>query len=127
MKKMLVMVLLLTALFTIGASAKASAAKKVGTPRVTSVKYAYTPKGVTGAYYRLSWTKVRGADGYQYSYGIKENRYDSYYDRKVTTKKTSAVRGWGIYEVVRVRARAYKIVNGKKKFGKWSKYYYLRY
>ncbi len=68
----------------------------------------------------VSWKKLKGISGYQIQYGKKKNLKNS---KKVTVKKSKNTwtkkklkSGKQFY----VRIRAYKVVSGKKKYGKWT-------
>lgn len=69
----------------------------------------------------LTWKKVSGAKGYQIQYSLKKK-----FPSKKTKKKTTSKRKFTIKKLTKkktyyFRVRAYKKVNGKKVYGKWSK------
>lgn len=76
-----------------------------------------------GVAYTISWKKVKGAAGYQiYSY-FKEQGSDSWYlEKKTQTKRTYTNNCSHINFDLKIKVRAYKIVDGKKAYGKWSSY-----
>ncbi|MDO5816370.1 MAG: hypothetical protein Q4Q26_02015, partial [Eubacteriales bacterium] len=51
---------------------------------------------------------------------LSEGRWRSYY-RCVHTKKCSYSEAGSTIEKTKIRVRAYKIANGKKQYGPWSK------
>ena len=90
------------------------AATTVKKAKITSVKASATTGKVT-----VKWKKVKKAKGYQVKISKKKNGKSVVYKKttkkkKITSKKLSN----GTFYV---RVRAYKKVNGKKKYGKWSK------
>lgn len=88
-----------------------------------------TPPVGDGSTYRVRWSKVSGASGYQYSskqemyYPGGEEDTDPYYEQEFTNQRNYEV---GASDAIKVsfRVRAYKLINGKKKFGEWSRYVY---
>ncbi|MDO4273196.1 MAG: InlB B-repeat-containing protein [Eubacteriales bacterium] len=86
-------------------------------PGNTSIKSISSKKG----YVKVTAAKASGAEGYEYAYSAK-NQWDDEKDYKLlgrvknltcTNKKVSA----GVYAA---RVRAYKTVEGKRIYGKWS-------
>lgn len=103
----------------------ASAATKVNlkAPTVSNWKKTWdgnwsTPKA-NGVAYTITWNKVSGASGYQVKVSTKEGTWSSY--RYVLTKKRSYTEAGSTVEKSKARVRAYKVVNGKKQYGSWSK------
>lgn len=103
----------------------ASAATKVNlkAPTVSNWKKTWdgnwsTPKA-DGVAYTITWNKVSGASGYQVKVSTKEGIWSSY--RYVLTKKRSYTEAGSTVEKSKARVRAYKVVNGKKQYGPWSK------
>lgn len=103
----------------------ASAATKVNlkAPTVSNWKKTWdgnwnTPKS-DGVAYTITWNKVSGASGYQVKVSTKEGTWSSY--RYVLTKKRSYTEAGSTVEKSKARVRAYKVVNGKKQYGPWSK------
>lgn len=88
-----------------------------------------TPPVGDGSTYEVRWSKVPGASGYEYM--SKEEMYypdgmedtDPYYAQEFTNERRYEV---GASDSIKVsfKVRAYKIINGKKKFGEWSRYVY---
>lgn len=67
---------------------------------------------------QVTWKKVSGAQGYEISYSLKKNFKKA---KKKTTKKVSyTIKKLKKKKKYFVRVRAYKVVNGKKIYGKWS-------
>lgn len=74
-----------------------------------------------GVEYTVKWKKVAGASGYQIKVFYKEEgRWISYY-KCVHTKRCSYSEAGSTIEKTKIRVRAYKVVNGKKQYGPWSK------
>ena len=68
---------------------------------------------------KLSWKKVKGADGYQIRYARKKSFADA---KKVSTKlKSKTVKGLTKGKKYFFSVRAFKTQDGKKKWGLWSK------
>jgi len=118
--------------FKIVKKASASAPAQVkGVSSVATINHAR--EKVT---YTAKWNKVNGADGYQLKFG-GEDGGGKYWLPSTKIKKgasntsytancdyyTSEV--WDCYSFVKIRA--YKIVNGKKVYGKWSKTVYTKF
>ena len=74
-----------------------------------------------GVSYSISWNKISGASGYQVRYYEREAEYDNWYTWKETTKKCKAYIGFSSIYQFKVKVRAYRISNGKKIYGPWSK------
>ena len=72
--------------------------------------------------FKALWKKVKNASGYQIQYSLKKNMKKS---KKITVKgkkKTKrTVKKLKKNKKYYVRVRAYKVVNGKKVYSKWSK------
>ncbi|MCR5208039.1 MAG: fibronectin type III domain-containing protein [Eubacterium sp.] len=70
----------------------------------------------------VKWKKVKGAKGYQIQYTLKKGfkgKKKSIYVKNKTLKRT--VKKLKAKRKYYVRVRAYKLSNGKKIYGKWSK------
>ena len=70
---------------------------------------------------KFTWKKVKGASGYQYRYNVfwtKDSKISDY--TKKTTKKTSAKIFFQDNETIKFQVRPYKVVNGKRTYGKWT-------
>lgn len=70
---------------------------------------------------KFTWKKVEGATGYQYRYNLfwtKDSKTSDY--TKVTTTKRSAVITFQDNGTVKFQVRPYKVVDGKKVYGKWT-------
>ncbi len=67
----------------------------------------------------VKWKKVSGADGYQVQYSAKKSfKKKTSKTRKATKFKAKKLKKKKTYYF---RVRAYKIVDGKKVYGDWSK------
>ncbi len=78
---------------------------------------------VAGNRYTLKWKKVNGAKGYQVQYSGREwgeKNYGGIYTD--TTKDSYYHIGGSCIDKFKIRVRAYKVVNGKKVYGPWSKW-----
>ena len=104
-------------------SASAAAKVNLKAPTVSNWKKTWDGKWSTpradGVAYTITWNKVAGASGYQVKVATKEGTWWPY--RYVLTKKRSYTEAGSSIEKSKARVRAYKIVNGKKQYGPWSK------
>lgn len=119
-KLLLSFIFALTIVALFAATPVSAASKKNGLKKVTITKVSkWVDPTVEGVFYKLKWSKVRGAKGYQ----VKETRSDmnEWYTHSSFNKKRSYQTGAEIKETLKIKVRAYKIVNGKKKYGPWSK------
>ena len=67
----------------------------------------------------VKWAAVKGADGYQVYCGTSKNKINSAVTKG--TKSLSVTKtGLGSKKTYYFRARAYKVVNGKKVYTSWS-------
>lgn len=72
-----------------------------------------------GLEYTIKWKKVVGASGYQIKVTVRdEGKWGSKY---ITTKRCYYREAGTTTDASKAKVRAYKIVNGKKKYGPWSK------
>lgn len=96
--------------------AAAKAAKKVTVNRPTNVR----AKAVSSSAIRISWNKVKGADGYSvWRYSKQRGKYIRI---KKNAKGTSYVQGSRQARFVyRYMVKAYKVVDGKRYYSKKSK------
>lgn len=71
--------------------------------------------------YTLRWNHVAGASAYQLS--IKDKNADgSWGNKRITyTRGTSFDYDFMVSSGIKVKVRAFQIMNGKKVYGKWSK------
>lgn len=74
-----------------------------------------------GVTYTIKWKKVKGAAGYQVKHYESDTTSGKWYTFKVTTKKCKSSDSFSDMYKIGARVRAYKVVNGKKRYGKWSK------
>lgn len=84
-------------------------------PKIKSVKNTGKKKMT------VKWGKVKGVDGYELQYCTKSNFKKSVVKKTISASKTSAnytklKKGKTYY----VRMRSYVVVNGVKKYSKWS-------
>lgn len=119
--KLILSFIFVLTLIVLGVTTPVSAAsKKNGLKKVTITKVSkWVDPTVEGVFYKLKWSKVRGAKGYQ----VKDTRSeDGGWDTSsLFTKKRFYKTGSEIMYTLKIKVRAYKIVNGKKKYGPWSK------
>ena len=125
MKKGMIWCLILMLVLTFQSLSASAATKKANlkAPTVSNWKKTWdgswnTPKS-DGVAYTITWNKVSGASGYQVKVSTKEGTWSSY--RYVLTKKRSYTEAGSTVEKSKARVRAYKVVNGKKQYGPWSK------
>lgn len=71
----------------------------------------------------VSWKKVSGAAGYQVQYSLKKSFKSGVKKRTIQTANTTKTTFSKLKKRKKyyVRVRAYRVVNGSKKYGKWSK------
>ncbi len=125
MKKGMLWCLILMLVLTFQSLSASAATKKANlkAPTVSNWKKTWdgswnTPKS-DGVAYTITWNKVSGASGYQVKVSTKEGTWSSY--RYVLTKKRSYTEAGSTVDKSKARVRAYKVVNGKKQYGPWSK------
>lgn len=71
---------------------------------------------------KISWKKIRNASGYQVSYATNKKFTKS--KKTITVKKSvksAVIKKLKKKKTYYIRVRAYKVVNGKKVYGSWSK------
>lgn len=94
---------------------------KPGNVKNIKVKVYQPDKRVTGNRAIAKWSAVKYADGYQiivYTTYAKKYKWDSY---KILTIKTQKIVYEGsAYNYLKLKVRAYKKINGKYVYGKWS-------
>ena len=95
---------------------------KITVPKVTLKNWKKTSKkNARTVRYKISWNKTSKATGYEVKEAVQEIpgiKWDSY---KYTTKKTSHTYLTSrLHYRVKISVRAYRIVGGKKYYGKWS-------
>ena len=113
----ILMSVLIIGMFSFSAEA---AAKKNGLAKVSITKTTkQISKVAEGVLYTVKWKKVKGAKGYQVKVSSRE--MGEWFTRsEFTSKKSYTVAGSSI-DTYKIKVRAYKIVDGKKKYGPWSK------
>ena len=133
-KIMVLLVAFILAIGTVGIPDTAEAKVKVGTPKMKKWYESYNskkdPKHMSaGVRYTIKWSKVKGASGYQvqrYERIIPDPVYGSpgkwYKFPTVSQKGRSTSIGFSVHLEFKARVRAYKIVNGRRVYGKWSKF-----
>lgn len=128
-------VLLLTLILVIGTTGFpdiAEAKVKVGVPQMKKWYKSYdslkSPNPVgNGVQYTLKWKKVKGASGYQvqkYSRRLFDGTMrEKWYKYPTASQKkcSTSVQFSHVSVELKARVRAYKIVKGKRVYGKWSK------
>ena len=93
--------------------------KKTFVPKVSLKKVTLKKAKAARESIKATWKKVTEADGYQISYKLgKKTKYKTVKGAKKVTLKVRKLKSGKKYTV---KVRAYKTVNGKKYFGKWSK------
>lgn len=70
---------------------------------------------------KVSIKKISGVKGYQYRYSTKKNFKASVTKLKTTSKTNLTLKSFKKNQKCYVKVRAYKIHNGRKVFGNWSK------
>lgn len=70
---------------------------------------------------KITLKKIKGAKGYQIKYSTSKKFKKKVTKTVNTTKRIKTVKKLKTYKKYYFKARAYKLVNGKKNFGKWSK------
>lgn len=97
-------------------------ATKLKAPVIKKFKHIAAKPNMSGnGIYRLRWNNIAGASAYQLS--IKDKNADgSWGDKRITyTQGTCFDYDFSVSSGIKVKVRAFKIVNGKKVYGKWSK------
>lgn len=135
LKKCLLLLLACICILSLPVSASAATSTKATTTSTKKVnlkapkpskfkKYKKAPKGVTGAYFRSTWKKVKGASGYQAQYITYDGSDDEDGGFKYTksTKKCQIVFPTSAAVSAKIRVRAYKMVKGKRVYGPFSKW-----
>ena len=126
MKKGMLWCLILMLVLTFQSLSASAATKKANlkAPTVSNWKKTWdgscnTPKS-DGVEYTITWKKVAGASGYQVKYSLKESGVWTKYYFTLTKKCSYSIAGSSM-DKSKARVRAYKVVNGKKQYGPWSK------
>lgn len=119
-KRALALLLALIFIVYIGAAPVEAATKKNGLKKVsiTKVSKKINP-AVSGVSYTIKWKKVSGAKGYQVKESARE--MGEWFTSTKYTSSCSYKTGGSSIDTFKIKVRAYKIVNGKKKYGPWSK------
>lgn len=73
-----------------------------------------------GMTYIFSWKKVSGASGYEVRVYERETEFNGWYAYTKKTKKTNTSVSFSYLYRLKAKVRAYKVVDGKKFYGKWS-------
>ena len=92
-------------------------------PKKTTVKKTSLLKLIRGRKrFTVKWKKISGVSGYQVQYSLKRNMKKAKRKTVKGGKKTRlTVKRLKPKRKYYVRVRAYKTVNGEKRYGKWSK------
>lgn len=103
------------------AASKAAAEKKAAeeakkAPKKASIK---SLKNIKGRKMQIKIKKISGAKGYQIRFC--DNKKFQGYENKTTKKLKVTIKRLEKKATYWVKVRAYKMVNGKKKYGAWSK------
>lgn len=96
------------------AAAKIAEAQKA--PAKATIK---SLKNIKGRKMRIKIRKIAGVQGYQIRYC--DNKKFQGYEGKTSKKLTVTIKRLDKKSIYWVKVRAYKTVNGKKKYGAWSK------
>lgn len=89
--------------------------EKISRYASTKITYAKSTKKKTAV---VKWSKSKDADGYQFQYGLNKNFKKA---KNVKTTKTNiTLKNLKSKKIYYVRVRAYKKVNGKTVYSKWS-------
>ncbi len=96
---------------------------KVAQKTIPKLKAAKLSKVVRGKKsFTARWKRVKGVDGYQIRYStskkFKKKKTVTVKKAKTVKRKVKNLRAKKVYYV---KIRAYKVINGKKQFSKWSK------
>ncbi|MCI5901624.1 MAG: hypothetical protein MRZ74_03770 [Blautia sp.] len=76
-----------------------------------------------GVQYSIKWEQVRGATGYEVYFLSKDADDRTWFCQKSFTRRTSfSINFSHIDYDLKIKVRAYKIVDGKKAYGSWSNY-----
>lgn len=87
---------------------------KLGFTKISKIK---ASKGA----FTVNWNAVNNVDGYQVQYSLKNNMKKSkVVNVKGASKKAVTVKKLNVKNTYYVRIRAYKKINGKVKYSKWS-------
>lgn len=89
------------------------------TTKPTKVKSVTTAR--VGKKAKVTWKKTSGASGYQVKYSTGKKFKASKTKTKFTTKTSVILKKLSKKKKYYVKVRAYKTVNGKKLYGKWSR------
>ena len=116
-KKLIVMVLAI-AMIAGSLSFNVNAASKLKKPTITKVTKKISTVA-SGVIYTVKWKKVKGAKGYQVRESAKEA--GEWFTSTKFTSKCTYKTGGSTIDTFKIKVRAYKIVNGRKKYGAWSK------
>lgn len=73
-----------------------------------------------GVTYVFSWKKVSGATGYEVKIYEKESFFDDWYSYTKKVKKLNTSVSFSSLWRLKAKVRAYKVVDGKTFYGKWS-------
>ena len=103
--------------FTTNIFSTKSATFKSSNKKPTKVQGVYLKKG-SKKKVKISWTKVSDAKGYQVKWATNKSFKKA--KKKFTSKSTITIKKLNKNKYF-VKVRAYKIVNGNKVYGKWSK------
>ncbi len=112
---MIMMLALSMTNLTSEAASKKNGLKKVKITKVTKE----VSQVAAGVMYTFKWKKVKGANGYQVKLSSREA--GEWFNETSYTSGRSFKTGGSSIDTYRIKVRAYKVVNNKKKYGPWSK------
>lgn len=93
--------------------------ENTSTAGLKKAKIKKTKRSVNGKKIRLTLKKVKGAQGYQIRYSTTK-KFKKYQSKK-TKKLKYTIKKLKSQKTYYIKVRAYKVVNGKKVYGVWSK------
>lgn len=102
--------------FTVKAKSNSTsvAKPKIAQTKITNLKNVKTKK------IKLTWKKIKSVNGYQIRYATNK-KFKKAEFKTVKTNKTKLTIKKLKMKKYYVQVRAYKVVNGEKVYGKWSK------
>lgn len=97
------------------------AKSKMKAPKIKSYKEVFK-KNWDNSYITVKWKKIKNADGYQVCLHTLDLDSGEWYQNKSSMKNTYFGCEWpNVTEKLKIRVRAYKVVDDKKVYGAWSK------
>lgn len=101
---------------------KAISNNGLGTPVQTGVRFwrNLSANGANGVTYGTTWNKIKGAHGYQVQ--IRGYEFGNVLTYSKFTRQTKFGESFSCFDKIGMRIRAYKLVNGNKVYGPFSKW-----